>query len=268
MQRPPWLVRLVAVAVAGALAASCGSDDGSPSGITGADGTGPPSALSGDLTVFAAASLAAAFDELGAAFTVAHPEVEVTLNFAGSSELAAQIDNGAPADVFAAADEETMTRLVDADGTAGAPVVFAHNVAEIIVARGNPLGITGVADLADDDLVVVTCAPEVPCGNYAAQIFSRAGVAVTPKSLERNVSAVVTKVLFDEADAGVVYRTDVIAAGDSADGVPIPLDDNVVEYPIAAIAEAPNPGAAAAFVDFVVSERGQRILTAHGFTSP
>lgn len=252
------------------MAASCGSDDASPPASTGAAGdTAAPTAPRGTLTVFAAASLAAAFDELGTAFTAAHPGVAVTFNFAGSSELAAQIGNGAPADVFAAADEATMNRLVDADGTAGAPVMFAHNVAEIIVAPGNPHGITGVADLADGDLVVVTCAPEVPCGNYAAQILSRAGVAVTPKSLERNVSAVVTKVLLGEADAGIVYRTDVIAAGDGADGVSIPLDDNVVAaYPIAVTAEAPNPIAAVAFVDFVAGDDGQRILAAHGFTFP
>jgi molybdate transport system substrate-binding protein len=246
----------VAFVVAALVVASCGSDD-SGSG----DGT--------DVTVFAAASLTAAFTEIGEAFMVDHPDAEVTFNFAGSSALVAQITEGAPVDVFAAADLANMDKLTDAGLEAAVPVVFAANLAEIIVEPGNPQGITGVADLADPDLVVVQCAPEVPCGAYAEQIFDNAGVTVTPSSFEENVKAVVTKVTLGEADAGIVYRTDVIAAGDDAAGVAIPADVNVVaDYPVVALADAPNPDGGRVFIDFVLGPAGQQILASHGFDSP
>jgi molybdate transport system substrate-binding protein len=162
-----------------------------------------------------------------------------------------------------------MTKLTDARQNANEPVVFATNIAEIIVAPGNPKGITGVADLANPDLIVVQCAPEVPCGKYAAQIYENAGVTVTPKSLEENVKAVVTKVTLGEVDAGIVYATDVTAAGADAAGVEIPEDINVVaEYPIAAVAESANADGARAFIDFVLSEQGQKILASYGFLAP
>jgi len=184
---------LIAALVAVLATASCGSDG------PGRDDAAPP-----DVTVFAAASLTAAFTELGDAFTAANPGAEVTFSFAGSSELVAQLREGAPADVFASADLANMAVLTDADLVDGQPEVFATNAAEIIVEAGNPRGITGVADLENDDLVVVQCAPEVPCGAYAEQVFANAGVTVTPSSLEQNVKAVATKVLLGEADAGVV----------------------------------------------------------------
>jgi molybdate transport system substrate-binding protein len=239
------------------LVAACGDDDDS-------------AGSSGDVTVFAAASLTAAFTEIADAFMTANPDAEVTFNFAASSELVTQInEGGAPVDVFASADQSNMTKLTDAGNNRSDPVVFATNVLEIIVERGNPMGITGVADLANDDLIVVTCAPEVPCGNYAQQIFDAAGVTVTPDSLEENVKAVVTKVTAGEADAGIVYKTDVTAAGDDADGVEIPPDINVVaEYPIAATKDAPNPEAAQAFIDFVLGQDGQAILAEYGFLPP
>jgi molybdate transport system substrate-binding protein len=162
-----------------------------------------------------------------------------------------------------------MTKLTDAGDHGSEPVVFTSNLAQIIVEPGNPEGITGVGDLANDDLVVISCAPEVPCGRYAQQILDNAGVTVEFKSLEENVRAVVSKVMLGEADAGVVYVTDVINAGDAAEGVDIPADVNVVaEYPIAVTREAPNPEAAQAFIDFVISTEGQRILQSHGFVSP
>ncbi len=243
-------------------AVSCGSNE-SESATTGSAG------VTGNVTVFAAASLTAAFTEIGEAFTAEHPDADVAFNFAASSELAAQIGEGAPADVFASADIGNMTKLTDAGATSTDPVVFAGNVLQIIVAPGNPLGISGVADLADADLIVVTCAPEVPCGKYAAQVFEDAGVAVTPKSLEENVKAVVTKVTLGEADAGIVYRTDVVAAGDAAAGVEIPADLNVLaEYPIAVTEQAPNAVGAQAFIDFVLGATGQRILASYGFLAP
>ena len=229
----------------------------------------PDDKVSGDITVFAAASLTESFTKIGDAFMAAHSGTKVTFSFAASSELVTQINQGAPADVFASADQNNMTKLTDAGGNDGEPVVFATNRAEIIVAPGNPKGITGVADLAKPDLLVVSCAPEVPCGRYAAQIFDKAKVTVTPKSLEENVRAVVTKVTLGEADAGIVYATDVINAGDKAAGVEIPDDLNVVaKYPIAVTKESKNSGTAKAFVDFVTSADAQVILKSHGFAAP
>ena len=249
---------MVAVVVGGLVVASCGSGGG-----------GSDDSSAGVVTVFAAASLTAAFSELGDAFTAANPDVELTFNFAGSSDLVAQISDGAPVDVFASADLANMVKLTDAGLATDEPATFATNVAEIIVERGNPLDITDVANLADGDLVIVQCALEVPCGAYAERVFANAGITVTPSSYEENVKAVVTKVTLGEADAGIVYRTDVIAAGDGAAGVSIPDDVNVVaEYPIALVADAPNPAGAQAFIDFVVGSSGQKILAAYGFGSP
>ncbi len=246
------------LALLGPLGASCGSDD-SQGAATG----------TGDITVFAAASLTAAFTEIGDAFMVEYPDAKVTFNFAASSELVSQIGEGAPADVFASADNGNMKKLTDAGNNATEPAIFAINLLEIIVGPGNPKGIAGVADLANENLIVVICASEVPCGKYAAQIFESAGVAVTPKSLEENVKAVVSKVTLGEADAGIVYRTDVAAAGDKAAGVEIPADINVLaEYPIAVTKEASNAEGAQAFIDFVNCELGQKILASYGFLAP
>jgi molybdate transport system substrate-binding protein len=271
MRRTPRLL-LAAGAVLGLTVAACGSDDSNstPATETTEPAVTRPSTtvpgVEGDITVFAAASLTAAFTEIGDAFMVENPDANVVLNFAASSELVTQIGEGAPADVFASADPGNMTKLTDAGQNATEPVVFATNIAEIIVAPGNPEGITGVADLANPDLIVVQCAPEVPCGTYAAQIYENAGVTVTPKSLEENVKAVVTKVTLGEADAGIVYATDVNAAGADAEGIEIPEDINVVaEYPIAAVAESPNADGAQAFIDFVLSDQGQKILASYGF---
>lgn len=268
MRRTPRLL-VGAVALLGCVGASCGSDEpnwatSAPASVANADAP-----VSGDVTVFAAASLTAAFTEIGDAFTVENPDVTVTFNFAASSELVTQIGQGAPADVFASADQSNMTKLTDAGNNGSTPVVFATNLAAIIVGPGNPKGITGVSDLANPDLTLVLCAPEVPCGTYAAQIFTNAGVTVTPKSLEENVKAVVTKVTLGEADAGIVYATDVTAAGDKAAGVAIPADQNVIaEYPIAVTKEAPNAAGGQAFIDFVNLEQGQKILDSYGFLAP
>ena len=239
--------------------AACGGD-----GDTDATG-----GVAGDVVVFVAASLTEAFTELGEAFEATYPDTSVTFSFAASSALVAQILEGAPADVYASADRTTMTRLTDAGANDAEPVVFAVNRAEIVVAHRNPLDIAGVADLADPDLVVVTCAPEVPCGSFATQIFERAGVEVIPDSYEENVKAVVTKVRLGEADAGIAYATDVIAAGVDVDGVDVPDEQNVVaEYPIAVTGEAPNPRGGQAFVDFVLGTTGQSVLADHGFVAP
>jgi len=262
--RPASLAFVVLIGVAvGSIGAACGSDAAeSPS-------SGPTAGVAGAITVFAAASLTAAFTEIGDAFMVEHPEATVTFNFAASSELVTQIGEGAPADVFASADLSNMAKLTDAANNASEPVVFATNLAQIIVAAGNPLGIADVADLGNDDLIVVLCAPEVPCGRYAAAIFENAGVTVVPKSLEENVRSVVTKVTLGEADAGIVYATDVTAAGGAASGIDIAADVNVVsEYPIAVTKDASNAEGARAFIDFVNGEQSQQILAAYGFLEP
>lgn len=228
--------------------------------------TAPPSGVEGGVAVFAAASLTESFTAIGEAFTAAHPGADVEFNFAASSDLVTSIIEGNPADVFASADQANMGKLVDAGLTAAAPVTFATNSLAILVEAGNPLGITGLADLADPDLMVVSTSPEVPIGAYTAEVLAAAGVAVEFDSEEENVRAVVEKVVLGEADAGIVYATDVAAVAGEADGVVIPAEVNVVtEYPIAATAAAGNPDGAAAFVEFVLSDAGQEILAGYGF---
>lgn len=253
-RRRPFGALLATVAFAGP-AAACGSD-------------GTSGDASGDVVVFAAASLTDAFTELGEAFAAADQGASVTFNFAASSSLVAQVLEGAPVDVVAAADLDSMARLTDG-GAAAPPVTFAGNRVEIVVAPGNPLGIDGVADLADDDLILVVCAPEVPCGTYANQVFRNGGIEPAADSYEENVRGVLGKVTLGEADAGIVYATDVIAAGDDAAGVAIPADLNVVAaYPIAVTTDAPNPAGARAFVAFVLGAEGQAILARYGFSPP
>jgi molybdate transport system substrate-binding protein len=261
MRSPRLLTATITVAVAALtlVSTACGSDVSGSSSDT----------VSGEVTVFAAASLTAAFTEIGDAFMIEHADATVRFNFAASSELVTQIGEGAPADVFASADLTNMSKLTDAGGAAAEPAVFATNLLQIVVGPGNPEGITGVADLADEDLIVVTCSPEVPCGRYAAEIFTNAGVTVTPKSLEENVKAVLTKVTLGEADAGIVYVTDVAAAGSDAAGVDIPEDVNVrAEYPVAITRDAPNPAAARAFIEFLLSDQGRQVLDSYGFGAP
>lgn len=286
MQRSPSRLLASSIAVLAMVVGACGSDSGSSSPsladttsastdtsvaapATVADDATDTPEVSGPVVVFAAASLTEAFTEVGDAFVAANPDADVTFNFAASSELVAQILEGAPADVYASADLTNMTKLTDGGANSGDPVVFANNLSEIIVAPGNPLGIAGVEDLADPDIILVVCAPEVPCGKYATEIFDNAGVELTPDSFEPNVKAVVTKVTWGEADAGIAYATDVSAAGDHATGVEIPDDLNVVaEYPMAITIEAPNPDGAQAFIEFVMSDPGQTILVKYGFTAP
>jgi molybdate transport system substrate-binding protein len=206
---------------------------------------------------------------VGGAFTSAHSATSLTFNFASSSALATQIAEGAPADVFASADVENMVRLADAGDIVSEPVVFTTNRMQIVVEPGNPRGVTGVANLASDELTVIACAPAAPCGRYAGQILDNAGVTVTFKSFEENVRAVMAKVTLGEADAGIVYATDVISAGADVEGVEIPADVNVVaDYPIAVTQQAADPEAARKFVEFVRSDTGQAILESYGFVSP
>jgi molybdate transport system substrate-binding protein len=253
-------IRLAAALAATALLlAGCGGGDGDAGGGSGA---GSPA----EIKVFAAASLTAAFNELGSQFTAANGGTEVTFNFAGSQALATQIQQGAPADVFASADTTNMDKVRD---LVGDPQVFAGNLLQIVVEQGNPKGIRGLDDLAGKDVKVVLAAEEVPAGKYARQVLDRAGVAVRPVSLEDNVKAVVTKVSLGEADAGIVYVTDVAAGGGKVEGVDIPKDQNVVAtYPIATVKASKAPDKAQAFVDLVRSAEGQAVLDKYGFLPP
>jgi len=220
------------------------------------------------VTVFAAASLTAAFQNMATTFERAHPDVKVQLNFAGSSTLVQQIQQGAPADVFASADEANMQKLTESGAVAGTPQLFARNQLQIAVAAGNPKGIAGLADLTKPGLTIALCGPTVPCGRYAAEAFVKAGVTAPAASQELDVKAVVSKVAMGEEDAGIVYVTDVRAAGGKVTGVNIPESSNVIaRYPIAMVKDAPNPAAATAFIDFVLSSDGQRILADFGFLS-
>lgn len=225
--------------------------------------SGSADSLGGEVTVYAAASLAGAFDEIAEAFTTEHPGVQVVPVYDGSSTLVTQILEGAPADVFASADEANMTKAADA---AVDPTLFTSNTLVIAVPAANPGGVETLADLAE--VTTVLCAPEVPCGAASASLLEGAGVAVDAVSFEQNVTAVLTKVEAGEADAGLVYATDVIGDDDVEVIVPDSAADVVNRYPITALAEARNPDAASAFVAFVLSDAGQSILAAHGFGAP
>lgn len=242
---------------------ACG---GSSAGDTGSVADGE---LSGTLTVFAAASLTDVFGELGDWLTADNRGLEIRFNFAASSALATQIVQGAPADVFASANRTQMTVVTDEGLQAAEPEVFAENVLQIAVPAGNPAGITGLADFAREDLTLASCAPDVPCGAAAEQVFEAAGVTAVPDTLEEDVRAALTKVELGEVDAALVYASDVASAGDTVDGIEFPeAEDAVNEYPICALAAAPNPAAAAAFVDLVLSSAGQQALENAGFRAP
>ena len=255
-------IRLAAALAATALLlAGCGGGDGDAGGGLGA---GSPA----EIKVFAAASLTAAFTALGQSFESSQKGVRVRFNFAGSSTLVRQIQQGASADVFASADAVNMRKLVDA-GAVEAPAVFARNKLAIAVQKGNPKGIRRLDDLAGKDVKVVLAAEEVPAGKYARQVLDRAGVTVQPVSLEDNVKAVVTKVSLGEADAGIVYVTDVTSGGGKVEGVDIPKDQNVVAtYPIATVKASKVKDPAQAFVDLVRSAEGQQVLNRYGFLPP
>ena len=278
--RTPKRFLLMVLALVGLVAGGCGDSSSSSSTTTPAlptTSTSPPSTtattppITGDITVFAAASLTESFKELGNAFQSANPAARVTFSFGSSSTLVTQINQGAPADVFASADTANMDKLTGTTGAgvASAPVPFATNKLEIIVTKGNPKAINTLADLAKPGVIYVTAAPEVPIGKYAQQALDKAKVTVTPKSLEADVKAIVAKVTLGEADAGIVYATDVKAAGDKAAGVVIADEVNVLAtYPIAVTKATKNTPAATAFVAFVSGPIGQTILAKYGFTKP
>ncbi|HWV78524.1 MAG TPA: molybdate ABC transporter substrate-binding protein [Isoptericola sp.] len=234
----------------------------------GASASGTGDAGTTTLTVFAAASLKGSFEDLAAQFEAAHEGVDVQLSFAGSSDLVAQIQQGAPADVFASADTANMDKLV-ADDLVGDPQDFATNTLEIAVPPGNPAGVETLADLASPGVKLVLCAPEVPCGAASVKVADAAGLDLRPVSEEQSVTDVLGKVTAGEADAGLVYVTDVAAAGDDVEGVELPESAEAVNtYPIAPVADSDRAELARQFVDLVLSSEGQQTLAGFGFAAP
>src|SRR6266536_3036335 len=253
LEEPPmlrsWIRSAALLAVVALLAAGCGGNNSSSGGSSG-------SGSSTEIKVFAAASLTAA----------ANPNAKVTFNFAGSQALATQIQQSAPADVFASADTTNMDKVKDLVDT---PQNFASNLLQIIVANGNPKGIKGLSDLSNPDLKVVLAAPDVPAGKYAGRALDAQHVTVKPVSLEDNVKAVVTKVSLGEADAGIVYVTDVTAGGDKVEGVDIPIVLFIPRTsPIATVKASSHQSQARAFMNMVVSDQGRQVLKSFGFLPP
>jgi molybdate transport system substrate-binding protein len=258
--RKTWPVLALAVLALSACGGGPAEDTASPS---------PAGGLSGTLTVFAAASLTDVFTSLGDRLEQRDPGLDVQFNFAGSSALATQLTQGAPADVFASANEQQMAVVTDAGLPQGPARVFTSNVLEIAVPTGNPGGVTGLADFGDADLTLAVCAADVPCGAAAAAVFADAGITPRPDTEEEDVKAALTKVQLGEVDAALVYATDVQAAGDDVEGIAFPeAEQEVNDYPICVLASAPNPAAAQAFVDLVQSDVGRQALVDAGFRAP
>ena len=259
---------VIGLAIAGLALAGCSSSKDSAGSDTVSSASASADPVTGDILVFAAASLQGAFTEIGQKFEAAHKGTKVTFSFGGSSDLATSIDNDAPGDVFASASTKTMATVVAANHAAN-PVDVAQNIMEIVTPAGNPKKITSVADLAKSDVKVVICKAGVPCGDAATAVFKTANVSVTPVSLEADVKSTLAKVQSDEADAGIVYVTDVKAAGSKVTGIEIPAAQNfTTKYPIAMLKQTKNAVTAQAFLDYVKGSDGQGVLAAAGFLSP
>jgi molybdate transport system substrate-binding protein len=260
------MVALATVAVTGCSSSTSRSTSSVSSSPSAAASSSTLSA--GTITVFAAASLMGTFTELGKQFEAAHPGDTVKFSFGGSSTLATQITSGAPADVFASAAPANMDTVVTA-GDASNPQDFAKNTAEIAVPPNNPATVTSVNDLAKSSVKVALCEPKVPCGVVAAEVFKNAGITVKPVTLQPDVKSVLTQVELGNVDAGMVYVTDVLAAGSKVKGVVIPANLNASTlYPIATITSSKEMSIAQAFVACVLSPAGQQVLAAAGFQKP
>ena len=260
-------VALAAIAVAGCSSSSSSSPASSPASSSSSAASSSPATQTGTITVFAAASLMGTFTQLGKQFEAAHPGDTVKFSFGGSSTLATQITGGAPADVFASAAPANMDTVVSA-GDASSPKDFAKNTAEIAVPPSNPAKVTSVSDLAKSSVKVALCQPKVPCGVVASQVFKNAKVTVKPVTLQPDVKSVLTQVELGNVDAGMVYVTDVKAAGTKVKGVTIPSGQNASTlYPIATISST-HQAEAEAFVAYVLSPAGEQVLTAAGFQQP
>ncbi|MEE6281449.1 molybdate ABC transporter substrate-binding protein [Georgenia sp. MJ170] len=264
---------LASVLLLGACGGS-GTSDGAaqdPTTSTDADatdGTTGSDDLSGELTVFAAASLNVVFEEIADLFTAEHPGTEVAFSFAGSADLVAQLDAGAPADALATANEPTMASAVEAGNIDGEPDVFAANVLTLVTPAGNPAGVTGL-DESLDDAALVTCAPQVPCGEATLTLSELLGVTLSPVSEEGSVTDVLGKVTSGQGDAGLVYATDAASAGAAVDVIAVDRADEVVNrYPVAVTAGTDQPELAAAWVEFLGGAEAQQVLGEAGFGAP
>jgi molybdate transport system substrate-binding protein len=265
--------RFVVISAGLAVVAMAGcSSSGSPSSSSSSSPTSTSSssspAATGTITIFAAASLQGSFTKIGQQFDAAHPGDTVKFSFGPSSGLATEITTGAPADVFASASPKNMDTVVAA-GDASNPQDFAKNTAEIAVPPSNPAHVASVTDLAKSSVKVALCQPQVPCGVLAAKVFKNAGITVKPVTLEPDVKSTLTQVELGNVDAGVVYVTDVMAAGAKVKGIAIPANDNAsTMYPIAAVSQSKNLSVAQQFVAYVLSPAGQQVLAAAGFEKP
>jgi len=260
---PSRVAAAVVVACAVLVLAGCSAPTAGPASTTKSD------PLTGTVTVLAAASLTEVYGDLAARFEKLHPNVTITENFGGSSALAAQIVQGAPADLFATANEATMKTVTDAGLADGPPVVYATNVLTLVVPASNPAGVTTVADLAKPGVKVALCDKSVPCGSAAISLLAAEKLTVTPVTLETDVKAVITKVELDEVDAGLVYVTDAHAAGDKVRQIAVPDAANVVNrYPIVVLSASTNKNAARAFEQFILSATGKAALKNAGFGTP
>lgn len=265
-------IPLALLAAAGLLLTACsnGSDGAEPTApepseaaTTEAPTTPAEPELTGELVVFAAASLQDTFTEIGDLLTADNPDLTVTFNFGSSGTLSTQLVEGAPADVFAAANTSTMDAASEVVDT---PTLFTHNSLVIVVPAGNPAGITGLADFANADLKIALCDPSAPCGSAAEKVFAAAGLTAAPDTLGQDVKATLNLVTAGEVDAALVYKTDAIAAGDAVETITFPEASGAInDYPIATLKDAPNRAAAEAFVALVLSPEGQKILTDAGF---
>ena len=256
---------VVAIGSAALLLTACGGGQTSSSPST----TSSAPKESGTITVLAAASLTTSFNKIKADFESAHPGVTVKLTYDGSSTLVQQITNGAQADVFASADQANMDKVTKAGLNDGTPQLFARNKLEIAVPPSNPKNIAGLADLAKPGVVVVVCADAVPCGAAALKVEQAAGITITPASKETAVTGVLSKVESGDADAGLVYLTDVNSAGSKVKGVPFPEADKAVnDYPITLLKSAPQSALAKEFIEFVRGDQGRKQLGAVGFQLP
>jgi molybdate transport system substrate-binding protein len=254
-----WFARAVTSAVLALAVSGCGSVSG-----TEQSGHGTKS-----VTVFAASSLSGALEEAKSEFAKVHPGLKIRLNVGGSSTLVTQLSNGAPADLFASADEPTMDKAVDAGLTDGPVRHFAGNTLSLLVRKGNPEKIRGLRDLNRDDLTISLCAPQVPAGRYARQALQRAGVPVPRSGEELDVKQVASRVTLGEADVGIVYSTDAKAVAGKADEVAIAEDQNVVaHYPASVLKSGDNAAGAKLFLHFLLSPEGRQILKKHGFLEP
>ena len=254
--------------VSAASLVACGGASDSTNSAAPATAASADTAITGEVTVFAAASLQDAFEELAASFQDAHPGARIAFDFQGSQDLVTALDGGSPADILATANNSTMTDAAN-KGLVGEQTEFATNVLTLIVPAGNPAGVTGINDGSLDNADLVICAPEVPCGEATAKLADELGVTLNPVSEEQKVTDVRGKVESGEAQAGIVYTTDAAKSGSKVEPIALPANSVINHYPIALTKSAGNPQAAQAFIDYVLSPEGQKVLQdTYGFGAP